>query len=256
MRSHTPSSKSFSYPNKRQFKAEFMNHTKEQMSGYVEDLENSLSISKQVIVDLLSDLKDDKARSAIVSLSKENTVLQKRLKEVIMERNEVQKRLWLAQQEVFEESINASFEPPSRYTVKELEGSLHEALSILKKYEMEDKRAKKFLKRFENLSVADIYKYGKSKILRSKLAISEERAAKIDITKKAATCSADREVNSETTIESNRECTTLPSQNPFPAVFRSKESSRRNVKSTGEILDRKYALELSITDDITNFTFR
>ena len=128
MRSHTPNKRPLLNYTNNPHKKLLKSYSQEQMLSYIEDLESSLAINKQIINDLLSDLKDEKVKSSICLLIKENSRLQQKLKVLVLEKSVVQKRTLLVQDTILNNNTKEGVE---KCNSEEMEKTLKKAKKLV-----------------------------------------------------------------------------------------------------------------------------
>jgi len=192
MRSKTPNKhykqSSHYLPKQNTLQKNSLYHSQEQLIGYVNDLENSLSINKRIISELLSDNKEgNNLKRAVYNLNKENAILQEKLKITIKEKERYQNELLIAQQAInalkYDEALDKE-ELKDRIggLITELnkkecrlqitERNLLKAAGILKKYSLIDGEIKNFLSKLDvdkdtEITITNIVE--QNKILNNKL---------------------------------------------------------------------------------------
>lgn len=179
-------------------KSAFEKQNLTQILNYVEDLEKNLCINKGIISDLANNLQDKGAKKVICSLNNENAMLQKKLKETIMERDLLQKKLLLTQQTMMErkanedDTVKEGKEKPEElvekldkkeYLLQKSESNLYKAIQALKKYARIDNEVNKLLEEsdLQKVAVAKISNVVEENIaLRNKLVSANTKVSRLE----------------------------------------------------------------------------
>ncbi len=133
-------------------KGVFLEQDKQQMTGYIRDLEKTLAINKQIISELLEkDSTESKSRKVIEKLNNENAELQSQLKVAIKERSQCQARLLISEQ-ILEEykSKEETLEKEHKEKVVELTDQLNRKEFVLQNCQRRYEKAQVLLKRFSH----------------------------------------------------------------------------------------------------------
>ena len=145
---------------KKSLKKSFEKQNETQMIEYIKDLEESLSINKNIISELVNNSNLSRSKDLINALNKENAILQKRLKITTADRDAYKSKLLILSQ-IFSEYKNDKNdnlkEIQSRmntviyeidrkeYFLQKTEINLKKAIHLLQKYTVIDIAVKKFL---------------------------------------------------------------------------------------------------------------
>eukprot|EP00826_Nyctotherus_ovalis_P059504 TRINITY_DN8282_c0_g1_i1.p1 TRINITY_DN8282_c0_g1~~TRINITY_DN8282_c0_g1_i1.p1 ORF type:complete len:365 (+),score=89.14 TRINITY_DN8282_c0_g1_i1:183-1277(+) len=147
---------------RKRLKGTFLEKDKQQMRDYIKDLEKTLALNKEIISELLSaESSSATHKNTITKLNKENCELQKKVKDLIKERDNVQSRLLVCEQMIeefkcHENGLEQQYEEKARemleqlsmkeYVVQSYEKRLRMALNLLMKYKEIDANVNFFLK--------------------------------------------------------------------------------------------------------------
>ena len=145
---------------KKSLKKSFKKHNESQMLEYIKDLEESLSINKSIISELVNKSNLSRSKDLINALNKENAILQKRLKITTADRDAYKSKLLILSQ-IFSEYKSDKNEnlkevqtkmnniiceiDRKEYFLQKTEINLKKAIHLLQKYTVIDIAAKKFL---------------------------------------------------------------------------------------------------------------
>jgi hypothetical protein len=146
---------------RRKIKCSFLKRDKVQASSYIKDLENTVTINKQIIESLLGDgLDEESSKNVMVSLNQENARLQVQLQSAIQERSSLQSRLLITEQIVAElKGKENNYEDQTQvkhqelldqlnrkeYVLQNLQRKLDRVITVLEKYSSTDEEAKQVL---------------------------------------------------------------------------------------------------------------
>jgi len=139
-----------SITSRQKLKGYFLVQDKLQTNNYIKDLEDTITINKQIISNLIADNKEKEPLKTIIqALNKENTKLQEKLMLTIKERDEFQAKLLIVEQIVedyrgaemnvedrMRERIQEMLDQLSKkeYVVQSYEKKFHKLIPVLRKY--------------------------------------------------------------------------------------------------------------------------
>jgi hypothetical protein len=179
----------------------FQEEIHQQLLNYIKNLEASLAISKDIIATVATETDEEHPlRKAVSTLNKENALLQDRVKIIIKERDLYQRKLLIAQQMVNASTINEAADQKlhiinskeelmdrikelvnsldyKEYLLQVTERDLAKALTLLKKYALLDKDAKKLLSKLN---------VDKSKVVKISSTVEENKHLKEELEKAKA----------------------------------------------------------------------
>lgn len=143
-------------------KFDFTLQEKQQAKTYISDLENSLALNKEIIVELIkSNIPNGQSKKIIEMLSTENASLHNQVKKLISERNEMQAKLLISEQIIQnlkknEEELRKELTSVQRelvdqlnrkeFALQKVESRYDKALSMINNMAHKDQDARRILK--------------------------------------------------------------------------------------------------------------
>lgn len=241
----------------------FKKRSREEMINYIEDLEHTLSISKQLIIDLVNGIEDEKVKEGLDLLMRENAMLKEKLATVVAERNLLQKRIVFARDKAHENKppIERLQEETSRQLLLKTHKDLCKAVNILKKYAAVDQEAKNLLEKLD-IEIIILNKEDESNKLKGRLVVSENRLAEhrglidaIMTDKPLVEELKQRQTLTYSQTEPNESKSSPLINSLSPTSIKKVEGKKRNARSLGTLISKSLSTELIVTQDIVNFSF-
>ena len=171
---------------RKNIKGEYLDKDKNQLENHIIDLEETISINKDIISELLASYPKKNNKALLLSLNRENALLQNQLKNFIKQRDSCQSKLLIAEQIIAEYEKKESFYEKQmeekqqellhqlnkkEYMIQAYDFKIRRVVSMLSKYSAVDPEIRKFARDF---NINEITKKGITNLVDENIALSTE----------------------------------------------------------------------------------